>query len=354
MKAISAAPIGTIPVRDGESFDVDRMLEYLRSQVPSVPEGSAEVAQFPTGASNLTYWIRVGEWEGVLRRPPLGPVPPRAHDMVREGRLLERLNPFFPLAPRPFVICEDPDILGAPFHVMEFRRGVVIDSTFPPGVAPTMENCARIGRAAIETIADLHRVDWKAAGLEGIGRPEGFLRRQVEGWIGRYERARTEDSPAAEPLTDWLRQTLPESPPATVIHNDFKLNNLLIDPATLEISGVLDWEMATLGDPLLDLGVFLGYWVEATDPPELQSILPTVTPRPGFPTRAELVDIYAQRSGVDPVGLDWYLTFAHFKLAVIIQQIYARWVRRQTADARFAGLGVRVGHLVAYATNRIR
>lgn len=351
---VAPPPVGTIPVRDGESLDPARVLGYLRAAIRSLPDGDLEVRQFPTGASNLTYWIRVGDWEAVLRRPPLGPVPPRAHDMEREGRLLRQLNPVFPLAPAPLAICADPAVLGAPFHVMEYRPGVVLDSGFPPGLDPTLERCRAIGEAAITTLADLHRVDWRAAGLEGIGRPEGFLERQVEGWITRYRNARTPDVPDAEALMESLRDDLPESPAPTVIHNDFKLNNLLFDPATLAVTAVLDWEMATVGDPLFDLAIFLGYWVDPDDPAPLRSTLPVVTDRAGFPRRTELIDLYARRTGREVTGLDWYLTFAYFKLAVILQQIYARWVRGQTRDERFAGFGERVRVLVDHAEGRPR
>ncbi len=343
---------GTIPVREGESLDPGRVLGYLRAAIPSLPDGDLEIRQFPTGASNLTYWIRVGEWEAVLRRPPLGPVPPRAHDMAREGHILRQLNPVFSLAPAPLAICTEAAVLGAPFHVMEYRPGLVIDSRFPPELEPTPERCRAIGEAAITTLADLHQVDWRGAGLGGVGRPTGFLERQVEGWITRYRGARTDDVPDAEALMGSIRNHLPESPEPTVIHNDFKLNNLLFDPATLAVTAVLDWEMATVGDPLFDLAIFLGYWVDPDDPVALRSILPSVTDGDGFPRRADLVDLYARRTGREVAGLDWYLTFAYFKLAVILQQIYARWVRGQTRDERFAGFGERVRVLVEHAEGR--
>ena len=343
----------TIPVREGEDFDHARLLAYLREHVPGIPEGELEVRQFPTGASNLTYLLRVGEWEAVLRRPPLGPVPPKAHDMEREGELLRRLHRVFPLAPEPYLVCTDPGVLGAAFHVMEHRRGVVIDTHFPGGIEPTPEACGAVAEGVVGTLVELHRVDYRPAGLEELGRPEGFLRRQVEGWIGRYEKARTDEVPGADALMAWLRGSVPESPPATVIHNDYKLNNLLFDPESLEVTAVLDWEMATIGDPLLDLAVSLSYWVDPDDPPALRAMLPSVTTLPGFPGRGEMAAMYARRSGRDLSGLPWYLTFAYFKLAVIIQQIYARWVRGQTRDERFAPFGGAVRTLVAHAHARI-
>ncbi|HEV2149457.1 MAG TPA: phosphotransferase family protein [Longimicrobiaceae bacterium] len=343
----------TIPVREGEDFDRERLLAYLREHLPEIPAGPLEVRQFPTGASNLTYLLRVGEWEGVLRRPPLGPVPPRAHDMEREGELLRRLHRVYPLAPRPFLVCTDPEVLGSAFSVMEHRRGVVVDARLPEGVAPTAETGRAVADAVVGTLVELHRVDYRAAGLEDLGRPEGFLERQVEGWTGRYQKARTDEVPGADALMAWLRGSVPASPAATVIHNDFKLNNLLFDPESLEVTAVLDWEMAAIGDPLLDLAVFLSYWVDPRDPPALRAMLPSVTTLPGFPGRDEVQAAYARRSGRDLSELPWYLTFAYFKLAVILQQIYARWVRGQTRDERFAAFGGAVRTLIAHAHGRV-
>jgi aminoglycoside phosphotransferase (APT) family kinase protein len=340
----------TIEVREGEGFDAERVLGYLREHIPGIPAGELVVRQFPTGASNLTYLLRVDGWEAVLRRPPLGPVPARAHDMAREGQLLARLNAVYPLAPRPLLICSDPEVIGAPFTVMEYRHGVVVDARMPEGVEPTPETCRAIAEAVVDTLVELHRVDYRAAGLEEMGRPEGFMQRQVEGWIGRYEKARTDDIPQLDPLLRRIRAHVPSNPDATVIHNDFKLNNLLFDPADLgRVTAVLDWEMATIGDPLFDLAIFLSYWVDSNDPPTMRSLVPSVSTLPHFPSRDEMRALYAQKSGRDLSGLDWYLTFSYFKLAVILQQIYARWVRGQTADKRFAGFGVAVRTLIEHA-----
>ncbi|MQA90998.1 MAG: phosphotransferase [Gemmatimonas sp.] len=347
----------TIPVRSGEDFDRDRFREYLRESLPDVPNAPLRVEQFPTGASNLTYLVRVGDWCGVLRRPPLGPVPPRTHDMGREGRLLARLHPVFHLAPGPLLICEDPDVIGAPFHVMEYRAGVVIDSRLPEGLEPGWEPRRVIGERVVAALVDLHRVDYRKAGLDRIGRPEGFLERQVAGWVGRYEGAQTERIAEAQPLIEWLTDHVPESPAPTVIHNDFKLNNILFDPHALEISGILDWEMTTIGDPFFDLAVLLCYWVDPDDPPRLRAMLPSVTTQPGFPRRDDLQQMYANWSGRSLSQMPWYLTFAYFKLAVILQQIYARWVRGQTKDPRFGSFGEKVRTLIAHAyarTNPVR
>lgn len=340
----------TIPVREGEEFDCEKVERFLRENLTDLGPEPLEVSQFPAGASNLTYLIRIGDWEAVLRRPPLGPVPPKAHDMVREATLLSKLHQVFPLAPKPFVICRDPSVIGAPFYVMERREGVVLDDAFPPGEEPSEALCRKISRTVVETLVKLHAVDWREAGLDGFGRPEGFLRRQVKGWIDRYYRSRTEDIPQVEFLTRWLTRHVPESPAPTIIHNDFKLNNMLLDPQDLSrVVAVLDWEMTTVGDPLFDLAVSLSYWVEGDDPEEMKNVLPTVTTLPGFMTREEMMQLYARLSGRDLSSMHFYMTFAYFKLAVILQQIYFRWKRGQTKDKRFASFGERVRHLIHHA-----
>lgn len=346
----------TIRVREGEGFDVEAVERYLRGNIDRLPAGTLEVEQFPSGASNLTYLLRIrgedGEsaWEGVLRRPPLGPVPPKAHDMGRESGLLMRLSKSYPLAPAPYFFCEDESVIGAPFYVMEHRTGVVLDAEFPPGVEPTEKLCRGISKTAVDTLVELHAVDWEAAGLSELGKPEGFLERQVQGWIGRYEKAKTDEYPEVEPLTRWLAENVPESPPATIIHNDFKLNNLVLAPEDLmDVRAVLDWEMTTIGDPLFDLAVSLSYWVEPEDPEDLKEVLPTVTDTPGFFTRREFMDRYAEKSGRDLSAMHFYLTFGYFKLAVILQQIYARYVAGQTADERFARFDKRVQSLILHA-----
>jgi aminoglycoside phosphotransferase (APT) family kinase protein len=342
--------VQTIPVRKGEEFDERGVLEFLRREIPDLPAGEMRVQQFPTGASNLTYLIEINGWKAVLRRPPLGPVPPRAHDMVREAQLLSRLSPVFPLAPRPYAVCSDESLIGAPFSVMEYRRGLVIDREFPPGLQPSVELCRGLADRLTDTLVELHAVDYRAAGMSDVGRPEGFLERQTHGWIGRYEKARTDEIPEVGPLAAWLAENLPTSPPATIIHNDFKLNNLLFDVEDPgRVVAVLDWEMATVGDPLFDLAVFLSYWAEPDDPPPLQRMLPVLDDLTGFPTRRELMARYARASGRDISHIDWYLTFAYFKLAVIQQQIYARYVRGQTQDPRFASFGESVRYLIVHA-----
>ncbi len=302
----------TITIRAGEEFDFPRVEQYLRDHIEGLGSGSLHVEQFPSGASNLTYLLQIGDWEGVLRRPPFGPVPPKAHDMERESGLLRKISPVFPFAPKPYFFCQ-------------------------------------ISQTVVETLAQIHAINWQAAGLSEFGHPEGFLARQVKGWIERYFRAQTDVIPQVEPLTRWLAEHVPQSPVATLIHNDFKLNNMLLAADDLtRVTAVLDWEMATIGDPLFDLATTLSYWVNADDPEELRTILPTVTIMPGFISRERFMEIYAQKSGRDLSSLDFYMIFAYFKLAVIIQQIYVRWKRGQTQDERFGVFGNRVRALIEY------
>src|SRR5215211_5220063 len=310
----------TISIREGEDFDLEAAERYLRAHVEDVPEGELEVSQFPSGASNLTYLLKVGDWEGVLRRPPLGPVPPKAHDMGRESGILARLN-----------------------------------DVFPDGVEHDEELCRGISRTLVDTLVDLHAVDFREAGLRDLGKPDGFLRRQTEGWISRYEKAKSDEIEEVGPLTDWLARDIPKSPPPAVIHNDYKLNNLVLDPVDLKgVRAVLDWEMATVGDPLFDLAVSLSYWIEPGDPDELSAVMPTVTVTPGFMTRKELIDRYESESGRDLSEMHWYVVFGYFKLAGILQQIYARYKNGQTTDERFATFGDRVRTLILHAENLSR
>ena len=345
----------TISVREGEDFDLAAVESYLRERIDDLPDGYLEVRQFPSGASNLTYLLKIGDWEGVLRRPPLGPVPPKAHDMGRESGILSKLNAAYPLAPKPYFFCDDEYVIGAPFYVMERREGVVLGDSFPEGVEPDEELCRGISRTVVDTLVELHAVDPQEAGLGDLGKPEGFLERQTHGWISRYDRAKTDEIEEVGPLTEWLVQDIPESPLATIIHNDYKLNNLILDPDDLtEVRAVLDWEMATVGDPLFDFAVSLTYWIEPTDPEDLKTVMPTVTETPGFMTRKELIDRYAERSGRDLSEMHWYVVFGYFKLAVILQQIYARWHKGQTQDERFATFGDRVRTLILHAESLSR
>ena len=347
----------TREVRPTEQLNWAALNAYLRWHLePGQVKGldfsrEMEVSQFPGGHSNLTYLIRFGGAELVMRRPPLGPVAPKAHDMAREYRWLAALHPVFPLAPRPYVLCEDPSVIGSVFYVMERRRGIVVRHDEPMSLANHPETRRRVSEALIDTLADLHAVDISPPPMAGLGKPTGFVARQVDGWTDRWHRSRIDDVPEMEALASWLSSRLPPEPvqPA-VVHGDFKLDNVLLDPLDLgRLVAVFDWEMSALGDPLVDLGIFLAYW-SPTAPPLQQDALTTVTHRPGYLSKDQIVDRYAARSGRDVSAIRWYETFALFKIAVVIQQIFFRYKRGQTDDARFANFDQRVAFLARQAS----
>ncbi|BCJ86878.1 phosphotransferase family protein [Effusibacillus dendaii] len=340
----------TIAVRPGEELNIAAVEPFLRERIPEMPEGPITVEQFPSGHSNLTYLIKCGDWEAVLRRPPFGPVAPKAHDMERESRILSMVHPVFPLAPKPYVFTDDTSILGAPFFVMERRKGLVLDREWPAGVEHTPELCRQISESVVDTLVDLHAIDYNEAGLESLGHPEGFMERQVRGWIGRYERAKTDEIAVVESTAKWMLDHIPVSPAATIVHNDFKMNNMIFaadDPA--KVVAVLDWEMTTIGDPLSDVAITVSYWDQAEDSENLRSGFASVTALPGFISREEFVEMYARKSGRDLSRIDFYLTYAYFKVAVICQQIYFRWKNGQTKDQRFERLGRTATNLMHHA-----
>jgi aminoglycoside phosphotransferase (APT) family kinase protein len=342
----------TKPVREGEELDWPRLEAWLREQLPRSAGAELDlrermqVAQFPGGHSNLTYLVRFGATELVVRRPPLGPVPPTAHDMAREYRWLSAVHPFFPLAPRVYGLCEDPTIVGSVFYVMERRHGIVVRHEEPPPIKNQPEVRRDISLAAIDALADLHAIDIASAGLSELGKPHGFVERQVRGWTDRWNRSKTSEMPEMEALARWLVDSLPPNPAQpTIVHGDFKLDNLMLDAANpSRVVAVFDWEMAALGDPLVDLGILLAYWVPNA-PQEQRDALTTVTTLPGWLTPVELIDRYAARTNRDLMALRFFEVFALFKIAVVIQQIYYRFVQGQTADPRFANFGERVTYL---------
>jgi aminoglycoside phosphotransferase (APT) family kinase protein len=323
-------------VREGEELDGKKVGEFLKDSIPGL-EGDLVVEQFPSGFSNLTYMIKVGERDLVLRRPPFGRKAKTAHDMGREYRILSALNPVFPYCPKTLVYTDDESVMGAPFYVMERIRGIIIRKDLPKGLEYTPEEARRLCENLLDVQYELHSVDYKKIGLEDFGKPEGYVRRQVEGWSRRYIEARTPDAPDYEKVMEWLHEKMPgEIDKVSIIHNDYKLDNVVLSPENpLEIIGVLDWEMSTLGDPLMDLGSSIAYWIEENDPPNLQAIRIMPTNMPGALTRKELVDRYAERLGISIENFDFYLCFGIFRLAVIAQQIYYRFYHGQTKDERF-------------------
>jgi aminoglycoside phosphotransferase (APT) family kinase protein len=329
--------------RIGEELDPSRLLPFLRDRIPDL-EGDLEVLQFPAGSSNLTYLLRMGDRELVMRRPPFGTKPRSGHDMKREYTILSALHGSFPYCPEPLAFTDDESILGCPFYIMERLHGIVVRRSFPPGLEPTPQETRLLFDRLVDVQAELHSLDYVSLGLEDFGRPDGYVERQVTGWCRRFQRVRTPDVPDFEDVMVWLFEKMP--PPsgrAGIIHNDYKLDNVLLDADDpLRILGVLDWEMATIGDPLMDLGETLAYWIERDDPSDMQARRMSPTNVPGAPTRAEVVERYVSRTGHEVDRLDFYYCFGLFRLAVIIQQIYYRYYKGQSHDQRFAMMGFSV------------
>ncbi|MGC8906892.1 MAG: phosphotransferase family protein [Desulfomonilaceae bacterium] len=331
--------------RSGESLDAEKIASFLTNALGHI-KGPVSIKQFPSGFSNLTYLVAAGNQEFVLRRPPYGRKARSAHDMLREYRILSALRPVFPFCPKPLVYCEDESIIGAPFYVMERMRGIILRKNLPEGLSFSPAQMRKLCENVLEVHVALHAVDYRKARLGEFGKPEGYVTRQVESWIERYEAARTPDAPAFHEIMGWLKERIPpQSESPALIHNDFKLDNIVLDEKDpLKIIGVLDWEMATIGEPLMDLGNSLAYWVEAGDPPEMELVRLMPTHLPGALTRGELIARYAALSGRLVGNFDFYLCFGYFRLAVIAQQIYYRYFHGQTKDDRFKALinGVKV------------
>lgn len=321
-------------IRPEERFDEDRVAAYLRSVLPEI-DGDLRFSQFHGGKANLTYLATWSGGEVVLRRPPLGPVAPGAHDMAREYRVLSRLWRGYDRAPRAFHLCEDEAVMGAPFVVMERRHGTVVREAWPDSFTDDVRR--RVAESLVDALADLHLVDAGSVGLEDLGRPDGFVGRQVEGWSDRWRRARTRPVPAMERVAAVLDAAVPTAPGSVILHNDFKLDNVVLGPGG-DVEAVLDWDMSTRGDPLVDVGTAIAYWPAPDDP--ITGVFgagaPHLTP---YLDRTELATRYAARTGFDVTNLSFYVGLAYFRIAVIVEQIFARYAAGQTHDERFAGLG---------------
>ena len=326
-------------IRQGEKLDSLKVEAFLRDSIPGL-QGEMAIQQFPSGHSNLTYLITLGDHELVLRRPPFGTKAKTAHDMGREYRILSALKDAYPYGPTPLAYTEDTDVLGCPFYVMERIRGTIVRREFPAGLAGSPEKIAGLCRELVQVHHQLHAIDYRQVGLENFGKPAGYVKRQVLGWSQRYRAARTPDAPDCEDIMAWLEEQMPaDFPRPAIIHNDFKLDNVVLDKDNPgKIIGVLDWEMATVGDPLMDFGSSLAYWVQEGDPPEMQAIKFMPTDTEGALTRDELVGHYADLAGWAIDNYDFYYCFGLFRLAVIAQQIYYRFYHGQTKDKRFEAM----------------
>lgn len=335
-----------VAVRDGESLDGEAVKAFLEKNIQEI-SGPVEISQFPSGYSNLTYLINAGGRELVLRRPPFGKKAATAHDMGREYKILSTLHPVFPYCPKPLVFTEDESILGAPFYVMERIKGIILRKTLPKGLVITSTDAGALCENMVDLLCRLHQLDYKALGLESFGRPDGYVKRQVSGWARRFRDSRTPDVPDFEEIMGWLEANQPaDTTEPCIIHNDYKFDNLVLNPDNpLEIIGVLDWEMTTIGDPLMDLGSSLAYWVTLDDLDEMQMMTTQPTTIEGMMSRRQIVDLYSKKTGRNVENFNFYYMFGLFRLAVIAQQIYYRFYHGQTKDKRFAMLGFGVGIL---------
>ena len=340
-------------VRQGEELAADPIESYLMGVISGL-EGPVQIRQYPGGASNLTYLLSFANRQLVLRRPPFGTKAATAHDMGREYRVLSALSQHWPYAPRPLVYCRDEAVIGASFYVMEHLQGIIIRKDIPEGLFTTPKQVRRLYEKFVESLVELHSLDYAAMGLGDLGKPVGYVRRQVLGWNKRYRAARTPDVPDCEAVMAWLEENIPpETRRSGIIHNDFRLDNMVLDPSDpYKIIGVLDWEMCTIGDPLMDLGCTLGYWVQQDDPEERHIIRNMPTHLDGALTRRQFVDLYSRISGVQMDRFDFYYCFGLFRLAVIIQQIYYRFYHGQTQHPRVKDYAQGV-HVLEKAAERV-
>jgi aminoglycoside phosphotransferase (APT) family kinase protein len=353
----------TKPIRNGEEIDAKNLSKYLQDKI----SGEISIAQFPSGNSNLTYCVKIGETEYVLRRPPFGNTVKSAHDMSREFNVLDKLSKVYLPAPKPILLCQDQSIIGSEFYLMERRNGLIIRGKLsePLAVANgvTLSNSPELRMKVVESfiqnLVDLHKLDYEAAGLGDFGKPEGYAIRQVEGWSKRYFNAKTGENIELEKTIEWLNANIPNDETASLVHNDYKFDNIMLNPSDLtEIIAVLDWEMTTIGSPLMDFGTTLGYWMSKEVGEDLLNM--PFNPRVLMEnvSRQQLADLYAEKSGRDLHDILFYYVFGTFKIAVIAQQIYSRFARGFTKDKRFENFHIFVNALgkiafLAIQTKRI-
>lgn len=329
----------TKPVRKGEELDQVKLKNFLlEHDLIGDVKSELSVGQFSNGFSNLTYLLQIEDKEYVLRRPPFA-APKRGHDMGREYKVISHLNGVFDKTPKAFAYTEDKEILGVPFYIMSKVEGVVLTAKEAHKRQVSPEEFKTISNTWLDTFVAFHNIDYKAAGLENLGRPEGYVQRQVTNWGKQYLAAATDDVPAAKKVMTWMQDNQPKNYDHTLIHNDFKYDNVVFkDDSWQEIAAILDWEMCTLGDPLMDLGTSLGYWTTVTDPDIMKEGLQSPTVMVGNPSRTEIVQQYALKSGRNLDNLTFYYAYGLFKIAVIAQQIYYRFKHGHTSDPRFANL----------------
>lgn len=338
-------------IRKGEELDLQKLNTYLRGYAPGVVE-VLSVTQFPGGFSNLTYCLKTVEKEYVLRRPPFGANIKSAHDMGREFKVLSLLKPVYSKVPTPIAYCEDESVLGAPFYIMERIQGVILRAANAPKIGLAPDLLHKTSEALVDNLVALHSLDIYNTGLVQLGKPDGYVQRQVDGWVKRYYAAETDKIETTDAVAEWIKANVPLSGSAAFLHNDYKYDNVILNPNDLsEILGVLDWEMSTVGDPLMDLGASLAYWSEPGDSAEIKFF--NLTWLPGNLTKQEVIERYALKSGRDLSGILFYYVFGLYKNAVIVQQIYARWKAGHTKDPRFGTLLAVVRALGLKAVNAL-
>jgi len=326
-------------IRSGEEIDPIAIKKFLQENISDIA-GKIAITQFPSGFSNLTYMIDMGGRQMILRRPPIGAKVKAGHDMGREYRVLKALYPVFHYCPEPLAYTEDTSIIGSPFFIMDKLSGIILRKDLPQELFFSKEQAKQLCLNLIDQLAHIHGINVKKAGLGFIGKPTGYVKRQVDGWSSRYRKAKTKDAPDCEKIMAWLKDKMPQDTDhPTIVHNDYKFDNVVLDPNQPEkIIGILDWEMTTYGDPLMDLGNSLAYWVEKDDPEEIQMMRTMPTNMPGALTRREILDYYEKKTGRSTRQFDYYYCFGLFRLAVIAQQIYYRYFHKITDNKRFAML----------------
>ncbi|WP_100656505.1 phosphotransferase family protein [Alteromonas flava] len=333
-------------VRPGEELDLAKLQPWLDSTIDGL-EGSPEVTQYSGGVSNWTYCLAFANRSIILRRAPDGTKAKGAHDMQREFRLQHDLKPVFDKVPVVLGYCEDPELIGSDFYVMEKLNGIIPRKNLPRELKLSSSDVATLCQNAVDTLIDLHQVDYQAAGLEHLGKGAGYTERQISGWIKRYQNAKTWNVPKAKRVTEWLISNLPSKESLCITHNDYRFDNLVLAPETpTQIIGVLDWELATIGDPLMDLGNTLAYWVEASDDKLMQSTRKQPTNLAGMMTRQEVIDYYCEKTGNHAADFAFYEVYGLFRLAAIAQQIYYRYYHKQTRNPAYKHYWFFVNYLI--------
>ena len=347
----------TIDVRKGEELDPQRLDKVLKQIVPGL-QGTPVIQQYASGASNLTYLISYPNRELVLRRPPPGVKAASAHSMIREYRVISALGSAYPAVPKAVHYSDDESLLGSEFYLMEKIEGVLVKSSLPSAWNFNDEDRHRFGKTVFDKLIELHKVDYVAAGLAEFGKPAGYAERQILGWNKRFANAKTDDVPGFEDIREWLVANIPDSDannePAALIHGDFRIDNVMVDATDpFNVIAVMDWEMAALGDPLMDLANSLAYWVHSDDPPALQAIKQQPSDAPGMMRREEIIAYYGEQTGFDTSKWAFYEVYGYWRLIGILQQLYYRYVNKQTQDKRFAGYGQGVVYLGEYCRQLI-